>query len=287
MRKNIGIGSNFYGAVKSIFKIFKYKWLENKPNHLYYEGVQKMFKRVYVYSPGEIPDTDEFDSEELMNSTPLNGIWSDTDDITVEEYDNGRLIRSYAYPKITFPSESNSTEESNLLKVIITKVRHEWLELCYLLRKIVWGIKAALQRVTRKSHMSNIDTLEFCITISKWLLPKILQYKKLVYENLYEAARPETIDNLGRASITKYELDEIIYALEWVTDTSPHTYTKKQNDFYIKYYGKTTYHPHKICEFKFDLDERDDNDMIHKARKRAQKGFELLGYHFTNLGDET
>jgi hypothetical protein len=226
----------------------------------------------------------EFDNEEQMKSAPLTEIWGDTDDITIEEYGNDHLIRSYAYPKIEFSSKLNPDENYNPLKIFFMKTKHFTLSLFYSFKKMARNIKSNAQRFVRKSHMSDIDTYEFCITTSRFLLPKLLQYKKLCYENLYETSNFEVADNLGRAPVTKHEVNEMIYALEWILDTSPHTYTKRQDDFYIKYYGKTPYHPHKIGEFKHDLDERDDNVMVHEARKRAQKGFELLGYHFTHLG---
>jgi hypothetical protein len=134
--------------------------------------------------------------------------------------------------------------------------------------------------------MSDLDVYEFPIAISRWLLPKILQYKKSYYDVMSETNIKEWADNLGRLPVSKSEFDEIIYALEWVVYTSPYLYTKKEDDFYIKYYGKTPHHPYEEKEFKYDNDERDDQKLIDDARKRAQKGFELLGYHFTNMGSE-
>jgi hypothetical protein len=88
--------------------------------------------------------------------------------------------------------------------------------------------------------------------------------------------------------LTKNELDEIIYALEWELSTNPYVMNKKEDDFYIKYYGKSPYPPHKENEEKKPAwDESSYNKALtDKARWRGQKGFELLGYYFTGLGED-
>jgi hypothetical protein len=158
----------------------------------------------------------------------------------------------------------------------------------YPIKKQCRIIKYSFQRLFRKSHMSDLDTDEFHMTISRWLLPKIIQYKESHHDALPETHVKKWSDNLGRTPITRSEIDEIIYALEWDLDTSPYAYTKKQDNFYIKYYGRTPYHGHEEGEYySMPNDPRNDHELEHEARKRAQKGFELLGYHFTNMGDES
>jgi hypothetical protein len=160
------------------------------------------------------------------------------------------------------------------------------IEILYFFNKIKWAIEKYTQRIFRKSHMSDSDICEFHITISKWLMPKLLQYKKYVGDAFPDTSVPEHADILGRTLPTKSEFNEIMFALEWAIKTNPHTYTKEQNNFFIKYFDRTPYSNQKIGDFNSGIDPKDDLELVNEARKRAQKGFETLGYHFTNLGDE-
>jgi hypothetical protein len=239
-----------------------------------------MFEKVMIVNGVNIAK--RYHSRKEMESDFMQDVIDDSlKDIIVEEYEDDTLLRSYKY------TPKPALKKNYPFRGFILKIKYLVFEVYYLIKGICRKIKYISQRISRKSHMSDLDTHEFCITISRWLLPKILQYKKFYYEYFYETHHPESLDNLGRYAIAKSEFDEIIYALEWVLYTSPYLYTKKQDDFYIKYYGRTPYHGHKEREYySMPNDPRDDHELEHEARKRAQKGFELFGYHFTNMGDE-
>jgi hypothetical protein len=63
--------------------------------------------------------------------------------------------------------------------------------------------------------------------------------------------------------------------------------TKKQDDFYIKYYGRTPYRPHKEgMENPYHDETAYDKKLVDEARIRTQKAFELFGYFYTTLGSD-
>jgi hypothetical protein len=136
--------------------------------------------------------------------------------------------------------------------------------------------------------MSDRDIVRFHNTLAKQLFPKYKDFLRRAYfgykkENLKE----EYKDIHGRFPVTKDVLHEIIYALEWELSTNMYVSTKKQNDFYIKYYGKTPYNNCKEYEdIKYWDESAYDKKLVDEARERGQKGFELLGRYFTALGED-
>jgi hypothetical protein len=133
--------------------------------------------------------------------------------------------------------------------------------------------------------MSGYDIYNFHEALAKQLLPKFIEYKNENYEFKGNEKHEEEKDRLGRYPLTKYELDEIIYALEWAINTNGYVVTKKQNNFYIKYYGKTPYSNYKEKDAIYQKGKSSfDESLVDEARIRAQKGFEIFGKQFTNIG---
>jgi hypothetical protein len=150
------------------------------------------------------------------------------------------------------------------------------------------SIRYFIQRIIRKSHMSDHDINNFHYALARQLLPKFLAYKKSYYKILGSERHEEDKDHLGRDIVTKEDIDEIIYALEWELSTNTYTLTQKQVNFYIKYYGKNPFYKHyKINdEIKYENYSSYDHGIVNEASDRAQRAFEMFGNQFTHIGED-